>query len=239
MKTIKMLMLVVMAGIIAMPELTAQTKSADNSGEWTFKPGIGVGLKASTNGLGGDVIFNFHKRMDVRLGFETMGFATNVPFEEQGINYSADVKVKTGSVSLLYDFYVLNHIFFAVGAGYNLFQVQADGQASGALQFGDISITKEMIGDFHFKVDPSLKISPYFGVGFGRTLGLKKRLGFAFELGTFYQGSPSITILANGLLSPTANPDQGQAVKLEKQISQYTMYPVLKLSLSYKILTLN
>ena len=237
MKTIKMLMLVVMAGIIAMPELTAQTKSADNSGEWTFKPGIGVGLKASTNGLGGDVIFNFHKRMDVRLGFETMGFATNVPFEEQGINYSADVKVKTGSISLLYDFYVLNHVFLTAGAGYNLFRVNADGHATGPLKFGDLTIPPESIGTFNFQVDPSMKISPYLGLGFGRTLGLKKRVGFAFELGGYYQGSPAITIATSGLLEPTSNPDQGQAARLEGQINQYAIYPVLKLSLSYKILT--
>jgi hypothetical protein len=66
-------------------------------------------------------------------------------------------------------------------------------------------------------------------------LGLKNKVGFAFELGGFYQGSPEITITSNGLLSPTSNPDQQQAERLEEQISQYNIYPVLKFSLSYKI----
>ncbi len=188
MKTIKLLLVCFLAGSIGIPSLSAQTKPASTAGEWTFKPGIGIGLKASTNGIGGDVIYNFHKRMDVRLGFETMGFGTNVPFAEQGINYSADVKVKTGSISLLYDFYVLNHLFLAAGAGYNLFQVNANGHATSSLAFGDITIPTESIGTFDFVVSPSMKISPYLGIGFGRTLGLKKNLGFAFELGGFYQG---------------------------------------------------
>ena len=237
MKTIKLLLLALLLGIFASPDLSAQTKSEEKSGDWTFKPGIGVGLKASTNGLGGDVIYNFHKRMAIRLGFEKLGFATNVPFEEQGIEYSADVKFQTGSVSLLYDFYVLNHVFLTAGAGYNLFRVNADGHATGPLQFGDLSIPPESIGTFNFQVDPSMKISPYMGLGFGRTLGLKHRVGFAFELGGYYQGSPAITIATTGLLGPTSNPDQGQAARLEGQINQYTIYPVLKLSLSYKILT--
>ncbi len=238
MKTNKFLLLALLLGTFAGPALKAQSEPVAKQAEWTFKPGIGVGLKASTNGLGGDVIYNFHKRMALRLGFETMGCGTNVPFEEQGSNYSADVKVKTGSISLLYDFYVLNHVFLTAGAGYNLFQVKADGHATSSLKFGDIQIPPESIGTFNFLVDPSMKISPYLGLGFGRTLGLKKKLGFAFELGGFYMGSPAISIITDGLLAPTSNPDQGQAARLEKQISQYNIYPVMKISLSYKILTL-
>ncbi len=221
-------MLIFLAFLIGLPKLSAQNE---------FTPGVGLALKASTNGIGGDAVYNFHKRMSLRLGFETLGYKTDFPFEEQGINYLANAQFKAGSVSLLFDYYLINYLFVSAGVGYNLFQVQVDGHAAGSLQFGDIQIPSEKIGTFGFVVDPAMKISPYLGIGFGRTLGLKRKLGAAFELGGFYQGSPQISIVSDGLLSPTSNPDQGQAGRLETQVSQYSIYPVLKLSVSYKILS--
>jgi hypothetical protein len=228
MKTFKLVLLSLLLSIFALTDVSAQS---------SFTPGIGLGLKASTNGLGGDLIYNFHKSMGVRLGFETMGFSGSFNFEEQSVKYAATYKFKTGSFSLLFDYYIVNHVFLSAGAGLNLFNVAVDGEADGSLQFGDIQIPKEKIGNFNFMVDPSLKVSPYLGIGFGRTLGLKKKVGFAFELGGFYQGSPNITIATTGLLSPTSNPDQKQAEKLEGQINQYSIYPVMRLSVSYKIVS--
>jgi hypothetical protein len=198
-------------------------------------PGFGLAVKASTNGLGADAIFNFHPKMGVRLGFERLSLKTDFIFQEDAVDYATNLKFKTGSVSLLFDYYLTEKIFVSAGAGYNLFNVQLDGEAADVLQFGDIQIPKEKIGTFDIAVNPSLKISPYGGIGFGRTLGLKKKVGFAFEMGGFFQGSPDVTINSSGLLSPTSNPDQQQDVKLEKQVSQYKIYPVMKLSVSYRI----
>ncbi len=203
-----------------------------------YSPGIGIGLKSSTNGLGADLIYNISPQIGVRLGFEKIGFSKRIEFNEQGISYNADIAFSVGSISLLADFYLGKYVFISAGAGYNLFHLQFDGEAGSSLSFGDIEITKEMIGDFSMQIDPSLKVSPYVGLGFGRTLGFDKRVGFAFEIGTFYQGAPDLTIESTGLLSPTSNPNHGQEILLEHAIRRYTMYPVMKLSLSFKILSL-
>jgi len=229
MKSAKFLIAGILLLLMGLTDLDAQNAPS---------AGIGLALKASTNGLGGDVIYNFSEKMGLRLGFEKLGFKTNFMFEEETVNYDTDVKFKTGSVSLLFDYYVAKHVFFSAGAGWNLFQTTFAGVAASAFQFGDIQVPREKVGSFNFQVDPSWKVSPYLGVGFGRALGLEKRVGFAFELGGFYQGSPDITILSTGLLSPTSNPDQQQDLRLEKQVSQYSIYPVLKFSLSYKIISL-
>jgi hypothetical protein len=234
MKTIKIVFLSFLVSIFGLPDLKAQTA---DSAKAAFSPGVGLAIKASTNGFGADVVYNFHSRMDIRLGFEKLGVKTDFVFEEQAVSYATNAKFKTGSISLLFDYYLANHVFLTAGAGWNLFQATFDGVAASYLQFGDVRIPKESIGTFNFQVNPSLKISPYAGIGFGRTLGLKKKVGFAFELGAFYQGPPDISIASTGLLSPTSNPDQQQAKKLEGQINQYNVYPVLKLSLSYKILS--
>jgi len=201
-----------------------------------FSPALGIAFKASTNGLGGDIVYNFHKRMSIRLGYEKLGYNTTVNFEEQDISYDAVIDFATGSTSLLYDLYLARGIFVTAGAGLNLFHVDVDGSAASAMPFGDIEISPEMIGDFDIMVDPSNKISPYVGIGFGRTLGLRKKLSAAFEIGGFYQGPIDLTIDATGLLTPTSNPAHKQAEKLEHQFDQYKWWPVLKLSISYRIM---
>lgn len=218
--------------IFLMTFISLSCLSQDNN---LSSKGIGIAIKASTNGIGGDMVYNFHKRMDIRLGYEQLRYKTNFSFSEESVEYNADADYKTGSLSLFFDFYPLKTIFFTAGVGYNMFHGVLDGRAASDMEFGDILISKEKIGTFNFQVDPSLQISPYLGIGFGRTLGFNNRVAFAFEIGGYYQGSPDITINATGLLSPTSNPDQQYEARLEKQIKQYTVYPVLKFSLSYKL----
>jgi len=215
-------------GILSLILLASVTLSAQNMS-------IGVALKGSTMGVGGDVVFQFHEKMTVRLGYDAFNRDFPLSFEEQDITYDANVNFKTGSVTALYDYYLLKYIFVSAGLGLNNFHVNAIGAAKDDLPYGDITIPAEKIGNFEFDIEPSMRISPYLGLGFGRTLGKEKKLGFGFELGAYYMGSPDITIVSSGLIAPTSNPDQGQEALFEKQFSQYNMYPVMKFSLSYKI----
>ncbi len=200
-----------------------------------FQPGLGLALKASTNGFGGDIIYSLHQKLNLRLGIEIFGYDRDITFSEQDIEYEAVVDVRIGSISLLCDYSFTPWLFVTGGAGYSLFHSEVIGHAASSMPFGDIEIPKEMIGNFQFDFDPGWKISPYFGIGFGRTMSLKHKIGFAFELGSFYQGPPDISIKSTGLLSPTSNPDHGQEARLERQIDQYYLYPLLRFSLSYRI----
>ncbi len=205
------------------------------SAQTDFKPGLGIALKASTNGFGGNIIYNFHEKLGLRLGMEMMSYDRDITFDENDIDYEAVVDARVGSITLLCDFNVSSWFFLSGGAGYNLFHGEVTGHAVSSMPFGDIEIPKEKIGTFQFNFDTGWKISPYLGIGFGQTLGVNKRVGFAFEMGSFYQGPPDMSIQSTGLLSPTSNPDQGQERRLERQINQYYLYPVLRLSLSYRI----
>jgi hypothetical protein len=194
-----------------------------------------VAAKSSTNGIGGDAVFNFHPKMSLRLGYEKLAMTADYTFEEGSVEYDASVDYQAGSLSLLFDYYLARHVFVTAGAGWNMFDTQMNGAPASSMDYGDIQISKEQIGTFGIQIVPSMQISPYLGLGFGRTLGLKKKVGFAFELGGFYQGSPKLELASTGLLAPTSNPDQEHAARLEKQFDQYSIYPVLKLSLSYRI----
>lgn len=196
---------------------------------------IGVALKGSTMGYGGDVVYQFHPKMTARLGYDQLKLSFPFNFEESGISYSANADIKTGSITALYDYYLIKYIFVSGGFALNNFNINATGQANSDLPWGDIAIPASKVGDFEFDIKPKMRVSPYLGIGFGRTLAQNNLVGFAFELGTYYQGSPDITIQTSGLIAPTSDPAKGQEAVLESQLSQYYLYPVIKFSLNFKI----
>lgn len=226
MKTIKLMTLILLLTTPGVYSLSAQED---------FSRGLGLAAKSSTHGFGGDAVFNFHRRMSLRMGYEQLAMSKDFDFEEESVQYEATMDYQTGGLSLLFDYYIARYFFVTAGVGYNKFSALTNGQAASDMEYGDIIIPRQQIGTFEFEVKPTAEIAPYAGIGFGRTLGFSKKVGFAFELGGFYQGPPEIAIASTGLLSPSSNPDQQHAERLEKQIEQYNVYPILKFSLSYKI----
>lgn len=199
---------------------------------------LGVALKGSTMGYGGDAVYQFNKRMTARLGYDNLQMNFPFDFEESDVSYSANADVKTGSLTALYDYYLAKNVFVSTGVALNNFDVSTKGAPNDGMQWGDITISKDKIGTFEYDVQPSWQLSPYLGVGFGRTISADKLVAFCVELGAFYQGSPNVSIKSEGLLSPTSNPEHGQAALFESQLSQYYLYPYLKFSLSFNLVSL-
>lgn len=196
--------------------------------------GIGLALKGSTMGYGGDLVFKFHNRMSARIGYDQLKLGPyDYDFEEADISFTANINGETGSITALYDYYLAKSIFISAGAGINNFKVDAIGKATEDMPWGDITIPKEKIGDFNVMIEPGLKVSPYLGIGFGKTLS-SKTVGLAFEIGCYYMGGPQFTVESTGLIAPTSDPQNGQQELYESQTSQYYLYPVVKLSLSFK-----
>ena len=218
------------AGAVLLTMMSIPVQSQDD-----FSPGLGIALKASLNGFGGDIVYGLNERLGFRLGAETFSYDRDISFSENDVDYDAVLDARVGSISLLCDLSLSNWFFVTGGAGYSLFKGTFDGEAAGPMPFGDITIPVEMIGDFHFDVVPDWKITPYLGIGFGRPVSAAKTVSFAFELGGFYQGPPDISIQSTGLLSPTSNPDHRHEARLEKQISQYWFFPVMRFNLSFKL----
>jgi hypothetical protein len=211
------------------------SKPASDNNKKTFEPRLAIGGIASTNGLGANIIYSFSDKIDIRGGFEQLSFNRNFDFHEDNIKYNADVDYRAGSFSVLADYHIFNHFYLALGAGVNRFKPVVEGHAVSDMVYGDISIPAEDIGTFDLTFEPGLKVSPYGGFGFGRNIGLQKNVAFNFEIGTYYLGPPEVTIHAEGLLAPTADPAHGQKELYERQLESYRFYPVIKLGLSVRI----
>ncbi|HKK81911.1 MAG TPA: hypothetical protein VJ909_06670 [Prolixibacteraceae bacterium] len=221
----KKLLIIVTLGLIS-TSLIAQEK------------GLGVAMKSSTMGIGVDAIYKFHKRMSARVGYDYFLVNRSISFEQSDVSYDGNVGVRLGSLTALYDFFIIPSIHFTAGLALNRFSVGFSGEASSSYTLGELEIPAEQIGEFKFDVGPGLPVSPYLGVGFGQTLG-NKLVGFNFEIGTYYQGGPNVTIRSTGLTGPTSRPEHEQAELFESQISQYYLFPIIRGSISFRIFTFN
>lgn len=233
MKKVKFLGLIILFSFVifisdAQEYLLEKPLVADNLGFY-------AGGNASTNGLGLHLSYVYNNRITFRTGFETLKLKTNFDFDENDISYNADLKYKTGGIFIIGDYYYTSRLYFSLGASINLFNPDVKGKAVSEMQYGDIFIPAEKVGDFNFAIEPSLKFSPYIGAGFRQFLGKKERLVYNFETGFYYMGTPKFNIEATGLLSPTADSAHGQVEYLENQFSNYKIYPVLKFNLAFKL----
>jgi len=189
----------------------------------------------STNGLGLNLVYSISDNFSVRGGYEKLKFNIGFDFDENDIDYDANLDYKTGSISVLADYNVLKALYLTGGFGFHLMNSQFSGIAVSNLEYGDISIPAEDVGEFNFEVKPSNRITPYAGIGFGRIVGLNKAVALNLEFGTFYLGAHDVTLEATGLLEPTANPAHGQKELFENQLKRYNFYPVVKFGISVKL----
>ncbi len=197
--------------------------------------GMYLSGQLSTNGWGTDIRYVFNRTFTLKAGLERLNLNSNMDFNESGIDYVLDLDYRTGGIFLMADINYTKNLYITLGAAQNSLNPQIKGEAANDLPYGDIVIPAAMIGDFTFTLSPSMKISPYAGLGFRGFMGAKERVVCFLETGFYYLGPPNIDIEANGLLAPTADPTLGQNEIFEKQFSQYQFYPVIKLNLAIKL----
>jgi len=197
--------------------------------------GFYIGAQASTNGWGFDLKYVFNKIISLKTGVETLSVLHDFNFDENDISYGASLNYNTGGLFLLTDLNFTKNLYLSMGAAINSLNPEIKGQANSDLEYGDIIIPADKVGEFSLSLTPAYKISPYAALGFRSFLGKKERLSYNLETGFYYLGSPNIEIEATGLLAPTADPAHGQEQVLENQFSQYKFYPVVKFGVAIKL----
>ena len=130
--------------------------------------------------------------------------------------------MKLQSFSVLVDYLLGGGFYLSGGAYINNNKIEATGMSSIDMEYDNSTYTPEELGDFSVAVDFS-KLAPYLGLGF-RSSG---KVGFAMNLGALYMNSPKVTMLANGMIEPTAE----QAPQVEEDLKGLKLYPVFSLGL--------
>lgn len=218
--------------------------------------GIGIDAAAPIGNYvqvraGVDFFPNIKMSTDLDISTPYSGSVSNIPS-------SVEVEGKAGFTNgkLLFDVYPFRSSSFHVTAGAYFGSskiVRAYNKENGALstisdynnqveaglipgdkigvELGDYLLEPDDKGNVEASIK-TLGFKPYLGIGFGRAVP-KKRIGFMFDLGVQFWGSPKVYCFDHEL---TESDVEGEDGGLIKTLSKITVYPVINFRLCGRIL---
>jgi hypothetical protein len=219
---------------------------AKESSEGRFP--IGVGVKVSTLGIGGEVAVALSHRSNVRFGFNA--FSYGHAFDKDGVTYKGTLDLRSAQAT--YDLFFFKEFHISPGVlVYNGNNVTANASVPGGHSF-TLSNTN-YVSDAADPITGTGKLTVYKAapmllVGFGNLVPRSRHFSTSFEIGAAYQGPPRVTLNLSGSAcdstglfcrsissDPTiqANVVSEQA-KLNKSASPYKFYPVLSFGVGFK-----
>jgi hypothetical protein len=195
----------------------------------------GVGVRAGTTGIGGDVAFDLVPTLSARIGYSWLNFNTSV--ESSDVNYDGTLKLSNGNVFL--DWAPLGPLFRVTGGViFNANKVDVTAQSTGGTYtLGGITYPAAAIGSLSGTVKAGNSAAPYLGIGYGRVAGAG--VNFYADLGVMFQGTPKATLIATcGPATPAALCSQIQAstaleaIDLQDSIKNFKYYPVANIGVT-------
>src|SRR5512139_32837 len=125
----------------------------------------GVGLRAGTTGVGGDVGFSLMPTLSARIGYS--GLSYNMTVDQTDVKY--DAKLRLSNLNLLLDFSPLPGPFRITG-GFIINDNKADvtGEpTNGTYTINGVTYPAAAIGSLGGTVKAGNRAAPYLGIGYG------------------------------------------------------------------------
>jgi hypothetical protein len=204
---------------------------------------VAVAAKAGSLGLGLELTAGLSPQVDVRLGANGFDY-TDDHRQVSHIEYDATAELRTATALL--DWHPGGHSFrFTGGLVYNDTRIVGTSlaPASGAYDIGGVPVPVGLVGTLKGKIDFNPTV-PYLGLGWSNALATDRKVGFFLDLGVMFQGKGRATLTPDiPAGSPLNNPAARQALDIllqqeerdiEKDVADYTAYPVLALGVSYR-----
>lgn len=203
---------------------------------------VGVGLRAGTTGVGVQVGYGIHPRLNVRAHYSTFSYSRTETAEgEPDLEIAADAGV--GAFSGFIDFHPFRNAFrLTAGLGKNALDVSATATPLESVCLGDEdgnggcsgkSFSPQKLGNLTAKVSYPSAAHPYVGLGFGSLGNGKSLITFLFDIGAYYTGSPEIELSNEGLFSPTTEPENVQV--LNDGLESFAWYPVVSIGFGIRL----
>lgn len=188
-----------------------------------------VKANVGTTGLGLEAAYQVSAPVNVRLGanFLNVSYLYETGSADE---YDMDASFNLGLITALVDWHPYQRGFRLTGGlVYNNNKLKGDLLPKQSYTVGGDIYSPEDLGTLtsEFTFNP---IAPYMAIGYGNAF-TGSRFGLNLDIGLIYQAAPKVSLQAEGLLAPSAE----QAPILENNVSWATLYPVLTLSLSYRI----
>jgi hypothetical protein len=195
------------------------------------QPGVaqlGIAAKAGTTGVGGELSFGLGSRLALR------GSATAIPMKPTGTFSEVEYQVEppTPMFTAGVDLHLMGGMRLFGGVLFGADQLTLDGTYNGSVQFGNQ--TYQGSGTVNALVETS-STAPYFGIGFGQTVG--RGLGFFFDMGAAILGKSTVSLTATGpvTLAPDYEADRlKEQQNIQDNIDKYAkVFPMVSFGLRF------
>jgi hypothetical protein len=192
----------------------------------------GVGVRAGTMGVGGDVGWHLAPTLSARLGYSRLDWDTD--FSTDDVRY--DGRLKLGNLGAMLDFSPLGPFRLTGGLVYNDNKLDLDARArGGSFTLDGRTYSASGVG-FGGEVKAGRSLAPYLGIGYGNVAGAG--INFYVDLGIIFQGSPRADLRAScgGLSAGDCAQLQGdvaaEEARVERELRRFKYYPVLNIGLT-------
>ena len=203
---------------------------------WGSKwPGMGLGPKIGTTGIGLDLTFGITRFVNMRGGFNYGSFTWSTGLGD--VDYDMDIDLI--SVPLLVDIHPFANHFRISGGLY--FQpgskATIEGTPTTATQIGAHVYTPEVIGTLTGDIEVSSTLTPYLGIGFGNSVGEDQLLTFMVDFGVIFQ-SYDVSLSSDGAGMTTKLDTFRKDLELEEEniqsdMDDFKFFPVLTFGIAY------
>lgn len=203
---------------------------------WGSKwPGIALGPKIGTTGIGLDLTFGVTRFLNLRSGFNYGSFSLSSTLGD--VDYDLDVSLT--SIPLLVDIQPFGGHFRITGGLYIQPDSKADINAAPTTptQIGEHTYAPDVIGTLSGEITVADTVAPYLGIGFGNSVGEDQMLTFMMDIGVIFQ-SYDATLTANGGGMTTKLDTFRKDLALEesnvqKDVGDWNIFPVFTLGIAY------
>jgi hypothetical protein len=200
-------------GWVAVGLLVSAEASAENHA---------IGGRIGNLGLGVEYSYRLNERLTVRAGLNGSGFSFSET--ESGIDYSFDLDFDSLYAGI--DVHPLKGKFrVSVGALQNDSGLSATGLLAQSVTVGGTTYQAEDVGTLFGRVGFD-SVAPYLGVGWDWLHD--RKVGVALDIGVLSQGSPIVTLGANGPIA--SDPDfisdlATERAELQASLDDLDLYP--------------
>ncbi len=192
-----------------------------------------ISIKGGLLGAGLEAGRSLSDSISARMGINY--FTYDYSATESDIEYDFSLGLKT--LSVLLDWHPFQGSFrLSGGVVFNGNRLDAAATSSATYDIGDKTYTASEVGSLDGEIDFN-DVAPYIGLGWDTSSGKKKGLGFLFEIGAIYQGTPKVDLSASGPVSSDPefiNNLSKEEDNLQSALDNFTYYPVLAVGLSYR-----
>ena len=207
------------------------------SAKSSYEPYLQLVYKASTLGLGSDIVVSFNQTFASRININALSANRHLFYDGNKFH----LKGLLQSNGILFDIHPWqNAFFFSWGAYYSKSNTKVFFKPkSEEINVGEHSYPAKEVGDVQTLITLKRRINPYFGIGFN-SVDYNNKWHFTLDIGAIYIGQPKgrvKAVAAKGFEAIQDILDKEASIEeknLNKKLKRFKLYPVISVGIGVK-----